>query len=133
MAVDYSRVYGLKRARDNLGRFIHMLDSETYKILMEEATRANAEVYLETPVKSGALRRGSSIYVDTTSGVRTPTIRGKSEVHAPGSGYDYSSKQHENESYRHPNGGKAHFIRDPFNRMVERLYRRLKDEIKYER
>lgn len=128
MAVDYSRVYNLKQARDRLGRFIKTVESKSYQIVLEEAARANAEAKVETPIETGKLRDSVTFSV---TGKRDILV--KATASALDNGYDYSKIQHDNTKYHHPRGGKAHYISDPFTRMVNRLSRRLKDDIKYER
>lgn len=129
MAVVRVRVRGLKQARDKLGRFAKGVDEKSFRILLEEAPRIEAEAKLETPVESGDLRNSVTVSV-SQSGRKASLTASASSIHR---GYDYSNIQHENETFNHPNGGKAHFIRDPFNRGVERIERRLREEVGYDK
>ena len=129
MAVVRVRVEGLKQARDKLGRFAKGVDERPLRILLEEAPRIEAEAKLETPVESGDLRRSVTVSV-SQSGRKASLTASALSIHR---GYDYSNIQHENETFNHPNGGKAHFIRDPFNRGVERIERRLREEVGYDK
>ena len=129
MAVVRVRVEGLKQARDKLGRFARGIDEKPLRILLEEAPRIEAEAKLETPVESGDLRRSVAVSVNQ-SGRKASLTASASSIHR---GYDYSNIQHENDNFNHPNGGKAHFIRDPFERGVSRIERRLREEIRYDK
>ena len=129
MAVVRVRVEGLKQARDKLGRFARGVDEKPLRILLEEAPRIEAEAKLETPVESGDLRNSVTVSV-SQSGRKASLTASALSIHR---GYDYSNIQHENETFNHPNGGKAHFIRDPFNRGVERIKRRIEQEVRYDK
>lgn len=133
VAVKYVRIVGLKKARDKNGKLMKMLESTPYKVLVEEAATAQAEVNMEVPLDTGRLQAGSSIYVDPSSGKTKPTVVGESEAIDPETGYDYSTYQHDNPYLKHSAGRKAFFIRDPFNRMIERIDRRLEEEVSYDR
>ena len=129
MTVVRVRVRGLKQARNKLGRFAKGVDEKSLRIFLEEAPRIEAEAKLETPVESGDLRNSVAVSV-SQSGRKANLTASASSIHR---GYDYSNIQHENETFNHPNGGKAHFIRDPFNRGVERIKRRLREEVGYDK
>lgn len=128
MAVKVGRVVGLQRARNKLGRFIKTVEGAPYKVLVEESIRMEREAKMETPIDTGALResvkanvsgKGLSISLDLTASATSKT------------GYDYSNIQHENTTFRHPRGGKAFYLRDPFNRGIERIQERLGEEVRY--
>ena len=129
MVVVRARVQGLKQARDKLGRFAKGVDEQSFRIFLEEAPRIEAEAKLETPVESGDLRNSVTVSVSQIKR-KVNLVASASSIHR---GYDYSNIQHENETFNHPNGGKAHFIRDPFNRGVERIKRRIKQEVRYDK
>ena len=129
MVVVRARVQGLKQARDKLGRFAKGVDEQSFRIFLEEAPRIEAEAKLETPVESGDLRNSVTVSVSQIKR-KVNLVASASSIHR---GYDYSNIQHENETFNHPNGGKAHFIRDPFNRGVERIERRLREEVGYDK
>ena len=129
MAVVLKKVVGLQRARDKLGRFMKTVESVPYHIFVEEAIRMEQEAKLETPIDTGALRE--SVRADV-SGKGLSVTLSMSASATSADGYDYSNIQHENTSFNHPRGGKAHYIRDPFNRGVERIQNRLSEEVKYD-
>lgn len=132
MPVVVVKTYGLKQARDSLGKFVKMFDSEPYKIMVEEAARAQEEARQETPVASGRLRASVAFYIDPSTGLKNPRVVGEAEAHDPVTNYDYAMLQHEATWFKHPNGGKDHFISDPFERMVERIDRRFTREMTYD-
>lgn len=130
MAVRVGKVVGLQRARNNLGRFTKTVESAPYKVLVEESVRMEREAKLETPIDTGALRdsvranvsgRGLSISLELTASATSDR------------GYDYSNIQHENTTFNHPRGGKAFYLRDPFNRGLERIQERLGKEVRYDK
>ena len=129
MVVVRARVKGLKQARDKLGRFAKGVDEKSLRIFLEEAPRIEAEAKLETPVESGDLRNSVTVSVSQIKR-KVNLVASASSIHR---GYDYSNIQHDNGAFNHPNGGKAHFIRDPFNRGVERIERRLREEVGYDK
>lgn len=133
MPVKYDRVEGLKQARNSLERFIQMFESKPYAILLEEAARAQQEADLEVPLDTGRLKAGTVFYVDPSSGKLTPTVIGEAQAIDPETGYDYSAYQHDTVGLQHAAGRKPFFVRDPFERMVERIDRRFREELNYDR
>lgn len=122
----------LQQERDKLGRFTKMFDGKAYSILVEEITRAQQEVQMQVPVDTGRLKTGSYITLDPSSGKLRPTIIGSAEAIDPDTGEEYAEIQHETTTFKHPNGGKPFFIRDPFVDMVARIDRRFRSELGYE-
>lgn len=133
MPVKYGRVEGLKQAKDELGRFIKALESKPYAILVEESARAQQEANLEVPLDSGRLKAGTVFYVDPGSRKLSPKVVGEAEAIDPETGYDYSEYQHNTVGLHHTAGRKPFYVRDPFNRMVERIDRRFREELNYDR
>lgn len=129
MAVVYVKEVGLKRAKNNLSHFIKAVETDAYKVLLEESVRMEREAKLETPVDTGALRNSVKA---TVTGKLNVTMELSASALAQ-DGYDYSNIQHENTTYKHPNGGKAFYLRDPFNRGSERIKRRLREEVRYDK
>lgn len=114
-------------ARKNLTKFLKMLDSVPQEELQKSAQIIKAEAILATPYETGKLER--SVYVRVSKDKRRPGIvAGASAVSK--SGYNYAGIQHENEAFKHPIKGQAHFISEPFNREVERLKERLQERLK---
>lgn len=126
MSVGYSNRYGFKQARDNLGRFAKMLDSQPYQIVLEEAARAQEEAKLETPIETGKLQQSVKF---TISGARNVSVTATAS--AEDHNYDYAKIQHDTVWYNHPRGGKAFYLRDPFMRMLNRIANRLDREVRY--
>ena len=130
MGVSYVKVVGLDRVKDNLGRLTRTVNEAPHHILLEEAPRIEAEAKLETPVDTGDLRNSVRAEVTRKARTRSSLTLSASSVH---NGYDYAKIQHDNESYNHPRGGKAHYLRDPFVRGVERIESRMKSEVRYDK
>lgn len=129
MAVRYEGERGLKQLRDKLGHFTKTVDETPLRVMLEEAPRIEAEAKLETPIDTGDLRNSVRATV-ARNGRRVSLELSASSVH---NGYDYSLIQHENTSFNHPRGGKAFYLRDPFQRGVERINARLAQEVKYDK
>ena len=130
MAVNFATSIRLQQVRDKLGRFTKQVKEVPAQVLLEEAPRIEAEAKLETPVDTGALQASVTAQVTRTSKTKVALSVQASAISSRG--YDYANIQHENESFNHPNGGKAHYIKDPFERGVERISRRLSKEVKYD-
>lgn len=73
------------------------------------ATQAQA-VRLE-PVKTGYLRRSTSISFINTTQQSTGTVT----ANAYNRGYNYGARQEFDSKLKHPNGGQAHFMETAFN------------------
>lgn len=73
------------------------------------ATQAQA-VRLE-PVKTGYLRRSTSISFVNTAQQSTGTVT----ANAYNRGYNYGARQEFDSKLKHPNGGQAHFLETAFN------------------
>lgn len=128
-SVNRDAEFKLKRERNKLSRFIKAVESKPYQILQEEAPRILREMQLQVPVDSGDLYRSLKCYVSGKP--LTPTLTASaSSIH---NGYDYAEIQHENQSFNHPNGGKWHYVSDPFNAGVERIERRYEEEIGFDK
>lgn len=122
-------VEGLKEASNDLTRFIKTLESVPTKILAEEAPRIQQVARLRTPVKTGKLQ--ASVTVRVSKDKRRPGLY--AQASAKNRGYDYAYIQHENDWYNHPNGGEAHFLESAFTEGVERIIRRLREEVRYDK
>ena len=129
--VVYEQSTKLKREFNSLHRFIKVVESEAYNIMLEEATRANEEVQMQVPLDTGRLQSGSGIYLASGAKKTQPKIVGYSHAEDPRSGYDYSDKQHDDTTLHHPYGRKANYIRDPFWDMVDRIEERFEEELGY--
>lgn len=108
-----------------LTRFVKKLDTVPTKELSRSAATIKAEAIAQTPYESGKLER--SVYVKVSKDKRRPGLRAGAS--ARDGSYNYAGIQHENESFKHPIKGKAHYISDPFNAEVEQLEARLLKEL----
>lgn len=129
MAVNRETEYQLKRQRDKLGRFLKTIETKPYQIILEEAARCKEEIKLQTPVLTGKLR--DSAKVEVTGPMLTPKVQASASAKSE-KGYDYANIQHETTWFKHPNGGKDHFVSDPFFEMVNQIDQRLSEEVKYD-
>lgn len=134
MAVKRSENFSIKRVRNNLGKFVRVVESKPYQILLEEAARIEAEAKFETPIGDGKRHRAGqlrdSVRVEVI-GKLNPSLTASASAISE-TGYDYAGIQHDTEWFNHPRGGKYHFIEDPFNRGVERISQRLREEVSYD-
>lgn len=80
------------------------------KALREGAESILTESINETPVLSGTLRRSGTV----TDAPREDSVY--ISYNTP-----YARRQHEELSYRHPGGGKAKYLEDPFNRLKDKV------------
>ena len=114
----------VQEARKNLTRFLKTLDTIPTKELERSAQTIRAEAIARAPYKIGKLER--SIYVRVAKDKRRPGIVAGASARSE-KGYNYAGIQHENEHFRHPIKGEAHFISGPFNAEVAKLKKRLRD------
>ena len=122
-------VEGLKEASANLSRFLKTLESVPTQILLEEAPKIEETAKNRTPVATTKLQ--NSVRVTVSRDKRRPGLYAQASAH--NRGYDYAYIQHENDAYDHPNGGKAHFVESAFTEGVERIIRRLSEEVRYDK
>lgn len=122
-------VEGLAEASKNLSKFLKTLDSVPTQILLTEAPRIQETAKVRTPVKTGKLK--SSVKVRVSKDKRRPGLY--AQASAFNRGYDYAYIQHENEAYKHPNGGQAKFLESAFDEGVDRIIRRLRTEVRYDK
>lgn len=102
------------------------LETVPTKILEEEAIKIQAEAKSETPFKTGKLE--DSVRVKVSKDKRRPGLL--ISASARSEGYNYAGIQHENTQFKHPIKGKAHYLKDPFDRGTDRIIRRLRREVK---
>lgn len=129
-AVGVRTIQEIKNAQQELKEFIKTLSSKPLEILSEEATRIQSEIHLETPVDTGKLQRSGYCLVIGSGKAGRITLTAGATAKSKSGSYDYAEIQHEATRYNHPNGGKAYYVRDPFNRGVSRIILRLEKEIK---
>lgn len=95
-------------------------------VLQQEATRIYSEAIAETPYRTGALEH--SVYVRVSKDKRRPGIVLGASIRK--GRYDYAAIQHESPQFKHPIKGKAWYLRDPFERAINRIYVKLKEGIR---
>lgn len=116
----------IKDSKAKLTKFLKTLETVPSQILAEEAETIQREARQETPYKTGKLEK--SVHVRVSKDRRRPGLI--VQASARSNGYNYAGIQHENRQFRHPIKGKAKYLQDPFNRGVERIKRRLRNEVK---
>ena len=122
-------VSGLSEASKHLTRFLRTVETVPTQILLEEAPRIEETAKIRTPEKTGKLKK--SVKVRVSRDKRRPGLY--AQASARNRGYDYALIQHENLSYNHPNGGQAKFLESAFVEGVERIERRIEQEVRYDK
>ena len=122
-------VSGLSEASKHLTRFLRTVETVPTQILLEEAPRIEETAKIRTPEKTGKLKE--SVKVRVSRDKRRPGRY--AQASARNRGYDYALIQHENLSYNHPNGGQAKFLESAFVEGVERIERRIEQEVRYDK
>ena len=122
-------VSGLSEASKHLTKFLRTVETVPTQILLEEAPRIEETAKIRTPEKTGKLKE--SVKVRVSRDKRRPGLY--AQASAFNHGYDYALIQHENFSYNHPNGGQAKFLESAFVEGVERIERRIEQEVRYDK
>ena len=122
-------VSGLSEASKHLTKFLRTVETVPTQILLEEAPRIEETAKVRTPEKTGKLKE--SVKVRVSRDKRRPELY--AQASAFNRGYDYALIQHENLSYNHPNGGQAKFLESAFVEGVERIERRIEQEVRYDK
>ena len=122
-------VEGLAEARKRLSKFIKSVGTVPTQILTDEALKVQQVAKMRTPVDSAKLQR--SVRVSVSKDEHKPGMYASAS--ALNNGYNYAYIQHENESYNHPNGGQAKYLESAFVEGVERIERRLREEVRYDK
>ena len=122
-------VSGLNEASKHLTKFLRTVETVPTQILLEEAPRIEETAKIRTPEKTGKLKE--SVKVRVSRDKRRPGLY--AQASAINRGYNYALIQHENLSYNHPNGGQAKFLESAFVEGVERIERRIEQEVRYDK
>ena len=122
-------VSGLSEASKHLTKFLRTVETVPTNILLEEAPRIEETAKIRTPEKTGKLKE--SVKVRVSRDKRRLGLY--AQASAFNRGYDYALIQHENLSYNHPNGGQAKFLESAFVEGVERIERRIEQEVRYDK
>lgn len=122
-------VSGLSEASKHLTKFLRTVETVPTQILLEEAPRIEETAKIRTPEKTGKLK--GSVKVRVSRDKRRPGLY--AQASATNRGYNYALIQHENLSYNHPNGGQAKFLESAFVEGVERIERRIEQEVRYDK
>ena len=122
-------VSGLSEASKHLTKFLRTVETVPTQILLEEAPRIEETAKVRTPEKTGKLKE--SVKVRVSRDKRRPGLY--AQASARNRGYDYALIPHENLSYNHPDGGQAKFLESAFVEGVERIERRIEQEVRYDK
>jgi hypothetical protein len=97
-----------------------MLDKVCAKALFECAQDLKSKSMKEAPIKDGFLRGSCDIDAEQTAN-KSETVVFYAE--------EYALRQHEELNYRHPQGGKAKYLEDPFKANVNRYENDIKEAV----
>ena len=122
-------IEGLNEAITKLNRFVDSMERKPLRIIREEAPRILAEARRQVPYDTGKLHDSISV---TASGRRDRAVL-TAYASAKNGDFDYSLPQHEDLTYVHTEGRKAKYLEDPFTEGVERIIRRLSEEVSYDK
>ena len=115
-----NQAIGLKEIKEDLRSML----KENHKLQIRLLERASDYIYSEAvdlvPIRTGRLQ--DSIEVTVSKSPRYPGIIATATAINPKTGFDYAYEQETNESYRHRNGGQAHFLEQPFRKYVKKIY-----------
>lgn len=118
-----NKATGLKEIKEDLRATLR----EQRTLALKQLEVAADELYTESrdivPVDTGRLR--DSIIVDVSRSPRYPGIIATAEAHNPRTGYDYALIQEVNEAYRHDPGQQAHYLEQPFRKVVEKFFKEM--------
>lgn len=117
----------VRAAVQNLRNFLKEIDTVPQEELQRSAQVIYNEAVARAPYKTGKLER--AIYVRVSKDKRRGGIVAGASARSS-RGYNYAGIQHENESFRHPIKGEAHFISKPFEEETARLMRRLRGRLR---
>ena len=119
-------VKAIQEDKKLLTQLIKKAQTVPTQVLEKEAHRIYAEAIAETPYRTGTLEK--AVYVRVSKDKRRPGIVLGASVRK--GKYDYAGIQHESPQFKHPIKGKAWYLRDPFERAINRIFVELKEGIK---
>ena len=116
----------IQDAKKRLTKFLKTLETVPTDELEHTAERIYSEAIAQTPYNTGKLE--SSVYVKVSRSKTKPDL--VAGASAREHGYNYAAIQHENENYKHPIKGKAHYISDPFKKEVDLMRQRIRRRLR---
>ena len=117
----------VQSAKKQLQKFLKSLDTIPTDILEEERPILYSEIIADVPYATGKLEK--SVRVTVAKDKRRPGLNASASAIAK-NGYNYAGIQHEEESFKHPKKGKAHYISDPFEKCTKRIRTKMQSRIK---
>ena len=118
-----NRAVGLKEIKDDLRQQLKEHHKRTSQELEDAADYIYSKAISLVPVDTGELQ--DSIQVDISLSPRYPGIIAIATAKNIYTGYDYALIQEVNEDYKHPHGGQAHYLEQPFREAVEKFYKEM--------
>jgi hypothetical protein len=118
----------VKDAKDRLRKYLRTVETIPKEVLTAEARRVQQEAREEAPYQSGKLE--SSVRASVSNATHATTLNLSASARSS-KGYNYAGIQHENTNFKHPIKGKANYLRDPYNRAVARIRRKIKQGLKF--
>lgn len=105
----------------NMARLLSRVKGATREGVEDVALDLQNKAVSLAPIDTGDLRRsGYTTFEQTADGY----------IGEIGFGTDYALAQHENLEYRHPRGGQAKYLEQPFKENLSRYVRHIKDKAK---
>ena len=98
---------GLKELESNFNKLLKIMDTVNQKALKDDALDLLGKAVNLAPVDSGDLRGSGSVKFEDN----TVTI---------GFEEPYAVKQHEHTEYKHPEGGQAKYLEQPFRENIDK-------------
>lgn len=122
-----TKTKSVQSAKKQLQKFLKSLDTIPTDVLEEERPVLYSEIIADVPYDTGKLEK--SVKVTVAKDKRRPGLNASASAISK-NGYNYAGIQHEEEAYKHPKKGKAHYISDPFERCIVRIRKKTKDRLK---
>ena len=128
MRVGIAGLESVTSAKKQLNRFIRRVGTAQDEELDHLVATVYPEMVAKAPYREGTLESG--IYCRRSNSRRNRgVVAGAVAMHK---GYNYAPIQHENEDFKHPIKGEAHFISEPLQKgvdtFIQRVQRRLDNE-----
>lgn len=116
-----NEVTGLAEVQRNMAKMLTRIKGDVQEAIEDVALDLQAKSVQLAPIDRGDLRRsGYTEFVKSPSGF----------VAEIGFGTDYAIEQHENLEFRHPRGGQAKYLEQPFKENLPRYVNHIKDKAK---
>lgn len=119
----------IRKLERKLTQYVVEVKKQTRSANEEDADRIFQESQLEVPRKTGALAESGKVDKSDPEKV-TISYGGTINPVTGQSTDDYAVKIHEDLNLRHPNGGKAKYLQDPFFRNIENIKKNVTKKVR---